>query len=83
MSCGRVEIDKSFTISRFAGLFCGALKGIDNVPLDMLEKVEKACIGVIPYMDKPISQIAEELTEAVEAHGRQLENNLNQLKKLL
>lgn len=71
------------TIARLAGSFCGALKGIDAVPKDMLEKVEKANIGVVHYMDKPLNEVAKELTEVVREHLERTENNINQVKRML
>lgn len=76
----------SDTISRLGGSICGALKGIDAIPQDLLEKVEKVCIAektAAPYMDKPLAQVAAELTDAVKAHISQLETRLNQVGKLL
>jgi len=76
----------SDTISRLCGSICGALAGIEAVPRGLVERVEKACITegkATPYMDKPLSMVAEELTDAVEAHVAQLESYINTFKKLL
>lgn len=76
----------SDTISRLGGSICGALRGIDAVPQDLLQKVEEVCVvekKAWPYMDRPLAQVAEELTEAVKEHVRKLESNLNQIRKLI
>ena len=76
----------SDTISRLGGSICGALRGIEAVPQDLLQKVEKVCIMermAAPYMDKPLAHVAEELAEAVKEYMNKLESNLNQMRKLL
>lgn len=76
----------SDTISRLGGSICGALKGVDAIPKKWLEEIEEAVRKEIAgkrYIDKPLSQIAEDLTEAVKEHLKRLENNVAQIRKLL
>jgi len=74
------------TISRLGGSICGALKGIDAIPKNWLEEIEKAIEAEMAgkgYIDKPLSQIAEDLVEAVKEHLKCLENNVEEIRKLL
>jgi ADP-ribosylglycohydrolase len=74
------------TISRLAGSICGALKGIDAIPNDWLERIEKAVEAEKAgkgYIDKPLSQVAEDLVEVVKEHSKRLEDNIIQIRKLL
>ncbi|MEM2961007.1 MAG: ADP-ribosylglycohydrolase family protein, partial [Candidatus Bathyarchaeia archaeon] len=75
----------SDTISRLGGSICGTLRGIDAVPKDMLAEIEKAIEQkmAVPYIDKPLSEIAEDLFLAVTEHLKRLETNVAQIRKLL
>lgn len=76
----------SDTISRLGGSICGALRGIDLIPKNWLEEIENAIEAEIAgkrYIDKPLSQISEDLAEVVREHLKHLENNIIQIRKLM
>lgn len=76
----------SDTISRLGGSICGALRGIDAIPEKWLKQIEKAVREEIAgkrYIDKPLSQIAEDLAEAVKENMRRLEKNAEEVRRLL
>jgi ADP-ribosylglycohydrolase len=76
----------SDSIARLCGSICGALFGIDRIPkkwLRLVEKASKGNEGVRMYIDKPLSETAEEMAEAVVNNMKRLEDNVGQIKKII